>query len=402
METKKRKSSRRPNQDGTVYYDANHDRWIGQLSAVRRWDGSIQRRSVSGKSREEVIERKRRLEAELQSPQAVDPSKIKVKDWVEIYFKDFKEMDFSPTTTRDYRSIIDNYVIPLLGEQQVQRVTPLEIQRILNAARTRGLSSGRIIKIANVLSSLFGQARRAKVIAYNPASAEFCKRPRMEKTYEEQVPNPEIVASFLKEAAADPISLAVSLSLAGGFRRGELLGLKWCNINFESDSIIIRDTVVEGEHGKVVKGPKSKAGLRPVIMPKLIMVALASHKDRQTMDRKSRKIKGEPVWVFETAKGTPITPSNFSRSFRQKQKAKGISGLRLKTFRHTQATLLDEINAPLKVRQERMGHAQLKTTLQVYTHTQESKHRHVAEELNKVLEEILNSETHKSGEDKAI
>ena len=82
-------------------------------------------------------------------------------------------------------------------------------------------------------------------------------------------------------------------------------------------------------------------------------------------------------------------PNNFSRSFRRIRDKLGFKDLRLKSFRHGHATILDEINAPLKVRQERMGHAEMKTTMNIYTHTQSSQHRLVANQLNQALEDVI-------------
>ena len=388
MSTKKEKT-RRPSHDGTVYFDKTRERWVAQLPAVRKWDGTVKRPSVTGKSRDEVVLKMRKLEAKAMAPDAVDPSKLRVSEWIEVFFEDFKTGKLSPTTIRDYRSIMDTHVIPSIGAMQLQKVTPLHVQRILNHAERKGLSPGRVIKIANTMSSLFAQAKRARLIEYNPASPDACNRPKLEPTYEERAPMPNEVAGFWQEAKEDPVALAVCLSLACSFRRGELLGLRWGDIDLETGMVFVRQTVVQGENGVCVKDPKSKAGRRGIVLPALMISALKELKDRQSKDKRVKGKSIEAMLVFRTKSGENIMPNNFSRSFRRIRDKLGFKDLRLKSFRHGHATILDEINAPLKVRQERMGHAEMKTTMNIYTHTQSSQHRLVANQLNQALEDVI-------------
>ena len=385
----KNERTRRPSHDGTVYYDKARERWVGQLPATRKWDGTMRRPSVTGKSQDEVIIKMRQMSAKAMSPDAVDPLKLRVSDWIEVFFEDFKTGKLSPTTIRDYRSIMDTHVIPAIGDMQLQKVTPLHVQRILNQAEKRGLSPGRVIKIANTVSSLFTQAKRARLVEYNPASADSCNRPKLVTTYNERAPLPEEVTGFWQEAKADPVALAVCLSLACSFRRGELLGLRWSDVHLETGIIDVRQTIVEGEDGIVVKDPKSKSGKREIAVPKIMTAALVELKEKQSKEKRTKGKSIEELPVFRTKAGKIITPSNFSRSFRRIRDKLGFKDLRLKSFRHGHATILDEINAPLKVRQERMGHAEMKTTMNIYTHTQKKQHQKVANELNQALEEVL-------------
>ena len=385
----KKERTRRASHDGTVYYDKTRERWVGQLPAVRKWDGTVKRPSVTGLSRDEVILKMRKLEAKAMSPDAVDPMKLRVCDWIEVYFEDFKNGKLSPTTIKDYRSIMDTHVIPAIGAMQLQKITPLHVQRILNQAERKGLSPGRVIKIANTLSSLFAQAKRARIIEYNPASSDACNRPKLEPTYEERAPMPNEIAGFWQEAKEDPVALAVCLSLACSFRRGELLGLRWGDIDLETGVIFVRQTVVQGDKGVCVKDPKSKAGRRGIVLPELMIAALKDLKERQGKEKRAKGKSIEGMLVFRTKSGKNILPSNFSRSFRRIRDMLGFKDLRLKSFRHGHATLLDEINAPLKVRQERMGHAEMQTTMNIYTHTRNSQHKLVANQLNQALEDVI-------------
>jgi integrase len=141
------------------------------------------------------------------------------------------------------------------------------------------------------------------------------------------------------------------------------LGLRWCDVDFQDGKIHVCETVVEGNNGVCVKGPKSTAGTRTVEVPELLIRALQVYKDKQgTKGKPGAKNAGTQL-VFRTQKGKSIAPSNFSRSYRSLRDKLGITDLRLKSFRHGHATILDEVNAPLKVRQERMGHAELDMTM---------------------------------------
>ena len=128
--------------------------------------------------------------------------------------------------------------------------------------------------------------------------------------------------------------------------------------------------------------------MRTVVVPEIMLDQLKQlHTTRQKEGCGDKK-----HLVFCTRKGSRFTPGNFSRAFRELKKKLGIGNIRLKSFRHGHATLLDEINAPLKVRQERMGHAELKTTLRIYTHTRDSQHKKVADNISEALDGMLNTD----------
>jgi len=180
------------------------------------------------------------------------------------------------------------------------------------------------------------------------------------------------------------------VALALGLRRGELLGLRWEDINFQEGTVHIRRAIIN-ERNKVVMGSlKTKGSQRMLYMPPIIRTLLQTHRDRQALDVAAAKTWEDPGWVFATGKGTPIGPNNFLRAYRQLLEKAGLPREhRLHDLRHSYASWLIANGVDPRTLSDLLGHADPRFTMSVYVHAQEETRRRAANLTDHLLANLL-------------
>jgi len=174
---------------------------------------------------------------------------------------------------------------------------------------------------------------------------------------------------FLATASTDGYSPLWLLALTTGMRRGELLGLRWQDVDFEHRALHVRQSVVALNGAAHIQEPKTSAARRTVKLPAEALAALKTHRTRQ---REKQLIAG-PLWrdldlVLTTPDGGPINPNNVLRNFYLLITKAKVPRIRFHDMRHTHATLLLAGGQPVKVVSERLGHAKTSITMDTYAH----------------------------------
>ena len=206
-------------------------------------------------------------------------------------------------------------------------------------------------------------------------------------------------SKFLSTVAGDRLSAAFILDLSTGLRQGELLALKWGDINFEENYIRVRRTIIrtnifnkdkESTSQLIFQDPKTKAGKRFVPYPDNISNVLSEHKHRQISEKiKAGSLYEDNDFVFCTELGKPIEPRNFTRKFYKLAKKAGLQDINLHALRHTYATRLLEMNEHPKVVQELLGHSSITVTLDIYSHVMPEIKKSAANKLNKLFKDCI-------------
>ena len=181
--------------------------------------------------------------------------------------------------------------------------------------------------------------------------------------------------------------VAFSLALHTGMRRGEILALKWKNVNFEKRTIRVEESLAyTKEHGLVFKTPKTTNSNREVVIPASLISLL---KELQHEQKKMKIRMGSAFHSFNlvisTVDGKPVHPRNFARSFKGLIKKAGVKEISLHGLRHTNATILMKQGINPKIVSERLGHANVGITLDIYSHTDLEMQRDSVAKLEDVL-----------------
>lgn len=376
--TDERSRSRRG--DGSVY-QRKDGKWVGEAVVGRRADGARLRRYVYGNTREEVQAELRKLLYERDRGLLTDPGKQTVGDFLRAWLRDVAKPSVRQRTYERYELIIRRHLLPGIGSILLSKLTPQHVQNLYRRMMEAGLTSTTRQAHA-ILHKSLGQAAKWGLVPRNVA--DLVDPPKTAKK-EFRVLTPEEAQRFLDAAEGDRFYALYVLAVMCGLREGELLGLKWEDVDLDRGVLQVKRQLqwVKAEEGKDIDGkkrrtptkwvltePKSAKSRRVVTLPALAVAALKKHKACQTEER----LRLGEAWqdlglVFTTEAGTPVHKSNlFNRSFKPLLERAGLPKLRFHDLRHTCATILLARGIHPKLVQEQLGHSQISLTLDTYSH----------------------------------
>jgi integrase len=300
----------------------------------------------------------------------VDDKNLTVSEYLDRFLEDVQRGSVRESTYSRDKYLITNHVKPALGRVKLKNFGAMHLQRLYREKRdAAGLSASTVQKIHHILHKALAQAVRWDLIARNPSDAVKAPRP----TSEEMRPlSAEEVRKLLEAAHGDRLEALYVLAVTTGMRRGELLGLKWSDIDLKNGRLSIRRALTRTDNGKRVAlaEPKTRGSRRNVRLTQRAVEALRSHLERQLAEIEvAGDFYEDHGLVFTTEAGTPINPSNLrQRSFAPLLKKAGLPHIRFHDLRHTCATLLLSKGVHPKFVQELLGHATIAITLDTYSH----------------------------------
>ncbi len=312
-----------------------------------------------------------------------EPSKATVADYLAFWLENGAKPSVRPPTYRQYEQYVRNYVVPVLGPLRLQALKPPDIQALYTQKLEAGLSRRTVQLIHAILHKALSQAVDWGLISFNPADRVKPPRPQPK---EMQVLSPEEARRFLEAAREYDYYPLFVLALTTGMRLGELLGLKWADVDLEAGAVHVRRGLYR-VRGEWVEGePKSAAGKRKIALPALATAVLKEHRLAQLEAR----LKAGPAWednglVFTTAAGRPIHPGDIRRTLTAILGRAGLPRIRFHDLRHSHATLLLKEGVNPRVVQERLGHSTVSMTLGTYSHVLPDLQAEAAEKLNRTL-----------------
>ncbi len=251
-----------------------------------------------------------------------------------------------------------------------------------------GLSARTVLHHHRILHEALKQAVKWQLLARNPADAVEPPRPAYKEV---SAIDEETVARLLDALAGHRLHAPVLLALSTGMRRGEILGLKWRSVGLDDGTLVVRESLSQTKEGVVFKAPKSGKG-RTVALPPLAVTVLRAHKVEQA---KERLLLG-PVYanhdlVFAREDGQPWPPSSFTSAFQAFIRRSTLPHMSFHTLRHTHATLLLKRGIHPKVVSERLGHAKVGITLDIYSHVLPGMQEEAAQQIDAVLRNAMST-----------
>jgi integrase len=317
----------------------------------------------------------------------VEPSPITVKDYLNKWLDTAARPRVTERTFDSYSDLISRYVNEELGNRKLSDLRPLHIQKLYAEMQERELSARTVRYLHAVLSSALKQAVRWGMLTRNPA--ELINLPRQVRK-EMKALSPKEATEFLKAAAKDRWGVLFAFALATGMRPEEYLGLQWKDLDLDKGFVMVRRAII----WRAIGGgwhfgePKTARSRRSIPLPASTQQALKEHRRTQAEERlKAGASYQQHDLVFATSEGSPLMPRNLKRRhFRPILKtAKLPDDFRLYDLRHSCATLLLAAGENPKVVSERLGHASITLTLDVYSHVLPTMQQAAAERLEKIL-----------------
>ena len=280
-----------------------------------------------------------------------------------------------PRTMHRYRDIAYRHIIPNIGRIPLKDLGVRHVQSTVDDLARRGVSPNGTLKFQRVLSACLTWAMREEIIFRNVA--QLVELPKYSP--KEIIPwTAQQAQFFLRKTKGHRFHIAYKLMLTYGIREGEILGLRWSDIDFSNDIIYIRQQVYWlncAFHADEVKTDAGRRSLSliPEIKQELLAIAAQKGIDIPAFDPEGSLTMDN--LILATCKNTPISARNLMRSFHNHINQAGLPRITIHTMRHTTATLLKNMNVPVKDVQLILGHADISTTLKIYQHGDEDAKR---------------------------
>ncbi len=378
-------AKRRSNGEGNIR-KRKDGRWEGRYTAgINPENGKQIFKNVLGKTQAEVKEKLKKALADSHKLDLAKQGKYTVGTWMDVWFENVAKVKVRPSSHQTYKGYIDNHIKPSIGKIPLEKLTTMELQkfyrklltkgrveRVESKDQPKGLSAKTVRNINQVISSAMDFAIAQKIISENPCKAVAL--PKLEHKEMQTIPAEQLQA-FLTEAKATGVYEMYYIELATGLRRGELLGMKWEDIDMKQGIIRVRRQVSRID-GKIVEAPlKTKNSYRVVtISPQAIEVL------------KQQKAKTNDQYVFPSPNGGPISPDSVNNMLHRVLDRAGIPKVRFHDLRHTFATLALQNGVDIKTVSGMLGHFSAGFTLDTYAHVTTAAQKEAAETMGQVLQ----------------
>ncbi|MFE2440800.1 tyrosine recombinase XerC [Streptomyces sp. NPDC059426] len=409
---------RNVNGEGTIV-QRKDGRWHG-AAYVLTPDGTYKRRFVYGKSWDDVHDKLTRLKADSQSGIPVVTSKLSLGEYLTYWLANVARIKVRPTTYAAYETLVRIYLAPGLGKKKLARLTARDIRAFLTTtARTcqccaqgkdkarperkrrccalgkccESYPSDRTVRFLLVLlrAALEHAVREDELprnVAKNVELSMGTKREIEPLTVKEG-------RQFLAAARGNRLWAAYELAVRIGLRRGEVLGLRWKDVDLTGGTITIRQTLQRVGGELLIAAPKTQRSARRVALPAECVTALRARRAQQHGDRLAAgnkwKDNGSDL-VFTTKNGTPIEPRNLNRAFTLLCDKAGVRRVRFHDLRHTCASLLHEQGADARMIMEVLGHSSIRVTMDIYTFVRLDSQRSAFDRVGDALRDISGSD----------
>lgn len=341
------------------------------------------RKTVTAKNKREAEKMLHSWATEIEAGNYIDPSNMSfstlVDRWKEIYAK----KNLAPTTYDTYDIVLASTFIPAIGKKAISKITTMDLVQLFHdISEERHVKPATLQKYKNAISNVFNRAVEWKILQSNPATG--IQASKGIHTSREAFDMDEM--NYILECCNNEDlywHATVRLAMELGMRRGEIIGLEWNQINFVTNSIRIKQSITldkRSADNKKLKGTKTDKW-RTVDMSESLASLLKklSKEKKKEMSIMSELWQGKKhFFVISDETGQPFRPDSISKRWRRFRMKYNIRELPFHSLRHTSATWLLNKGVSPKVIQQRLGHQDIKTTLNVYSHVLENTHREVA------------------------
>ena len=377
--SKEKKKKRNANGEGTIY-ERPDGRWCGIITIGNNPDGSLKRKYLYAKSREEVHKKVVGLQRNMHLNDGyIKSENMTLKQWGSICLFDYIKPTIRPGTFQRKESVYRVHVSEdKVGAMKLKDIKPYHIQRFLNN-KTGTLVDSSIKKVYELLNQFFRLAISNDLLWKNPMDNVIIPK-SLKNSKELQVFSRDEQKKYMAELEGEKLKALYLTALFTGMREGELVALKWKNIDLKKGVINVVESyehvkifddpedVSEYHYETVVQPPKTKAGKRKLPIPEMLSEVLKKHKiqQKETAMRRAGSSFNKSGLAFCTSVGTPLRARNVMRKHQEVCELAGVTKITFHELRRTFATRMFEEGADIKQVQYWMGHSTIDVSLSIY------------------------------------
>ena len=340
----------------------------------------------------------RRLLRTLDTGEHVDPTRMTVREWLNAWLGAVRE-EVSPKSHERYSEIVENFLVPELGALPMAKLAPFHISTAYTRWATAGRRDGKRgglspqsrRHIHRILKAALGRAVEQQVIARNPADALARHLPKVERR-EMITLTADQAARLLEAIKRNRVYWAVLIALCTGMRRGEILALRWKNIDLDRGVARVVESLEQTKAALRFKAPKTEKA-RAITLPSFTVEELRRLKRKQAEELLVLGVRqsGETLACCRYD-GEPMPPRSLTHEFAKVAgRVNDVPRVRFHDLRHSHATQLLSAGVHPKIAQERLGHSTITTTLDLYSHVTETMQEDAAAKLDTVFRSAINA-----------
>lgn len=376
-----KKTTKKANGEGSISKVEKNGKmvWKGTISIGYDENGKLKRKVFYGNTKIEVVDKIAEFKARQNLDDIPNDDKITFEEWFYNYLFQFRKHDMKPSTFDRYYGIYNNYVLASpIGKKKLIDLRTIDFQKYYTALlKDKPVSN--VKSINRYISTCINEAVRQGYISKN--YTVNVRLPKVEESETITVLSIEEQKAFVEYIKNNSVELKnfFILALGTGMRQGEIMGLKWNDINFKDKTIKInrslkKVTFIHADGTRkseyIEQTPKTKSSIREIPISESIYKCLKDQEKKQKLNKLyiDNSIYIESDYVFTDKIGNTIDKNKPNRHFRAILKELNIKPIKFHSLRHTFATRLFEKDIPVKTVQALLGHKDINTTMNIYTH----------------------------------
>jgi integrase len=343
------------------------NRWVAQPYIIYA-NGEKKRTFISADTYEDVVYKLQELKRCAIQQIPCNKNNWTISAYLDYWLHDVKQHSIRESTMQSYKTMIDNHLKPALGSHKLKTLSEQNIEHGINLIIQNGFAGSVAQKCLQIMITCLKRAVKEKLILTNVAL--LVEKPEYTPK-ETMIWIADQTAIFLEAIKDHPQYIAFLLLFTYGMRRGEVLGLRWSDIDFENNNIHVRQQI--GRINGCLKASKlkTKNSFRVIPLDMAIRMAIIEHAKKNIVEippfNPHFKLSTQGTIVTSNA-GTPLDPRNLIRIFHNLSKQAGLPRIKVHATRHIAATNFKDVNMPIVDAQKVLGHAKPETTLKFYQH----------------------------------
>jgi integrase len=356
-----------------------------------RWESRIrlpngQRKSFYGRTRRDVQTTLKRFRQDIERGLSLANDKLTLGQYLGDWLDDVKGT-LAYSTWKSYESYVRLHIVPQIGNIRLRNLSATHVNQVMRQMEESRLAPRSRNYARAVLRKALNDAVDSDLVASNAAAKARSVRQRSQQI---GPLSPDEVVTLLKHTRNHWLGPLIHVAIATGLRQGELLGLRWIDVDFDGPSITVRNSLSRIDGTFQFTPPKTEKSARTVFLDPSAVQALRRQREQQ---EQAKLVAGDwEDWglVFSTTKGTPQYASNVTHRVQKLMEAAGVPRRTFHNLRHSAASLLYANGADIKMIQEVLGHSQISLTANTYTHLGETMRREAASKMGVALSGLDN------------
>lgn len=385
-------ANKRANGEGSISKYKNG--WRSRIMIGYNEDGKPIRKEFYGKTQKEAKEKLETFKKQYLMQHIAIDDKTTLEQWFYTYIFEYKQGKIKPSSFERYEGIYRKYILNSeLGKTKLTKLNITTIQKYYNTLLSKGVTPSTIKSINQYLKPCLGEAEKQDYIHKN--YAKMIDLPNVKKEEKLEILTLEQQKLFLQAIECHKLQTLFLVALGTGLRLGEILGLKWSDIDFNNSNLSVKRTLkrvsfiskdLSKEYKVIEQEPKTSNSYRTVPIPKDVLSKLKEHKKIQNGQiLKAGEMYKNNNYVFCNELGYPLDSKKPTRNLQSVLKKIGIEPIKFHGLRKTYATRLFEANVAPKTVQSLMGHSDIAITMNIYTQVMEEVKNQAVDKINSIF-----------------